>query len=303
VRDEITAEAEHVVERLVAQGSFDAATEFANHLPVSVVSNLIGLPEKGRERMLMWAEELFNCFEPISDRTVASFPVLEEMMHYATKEAVPGKLKPGSWAAGIHDAVAAGEVPAQACPAMMVDYLGPSLDTTIFAISNAVWLFANNPDQWDLVRSDPKLMPSAVNEVLRYDAPIQDFSRYVARDVNMDGVVLPAGSRAIVFYGAANRDERKYPDPDRFDVRRRPGDHLGFGAGPHDVHRHEPRPHRDAGPVHRAGQTRSALHDPGAGAGPEQRAARLQDVAGRRQLTRSTRGRTTYPQAERSTEH
>jgi cytochrome P450 len=233
VRDEITAEAEHVVERLVAQGSFDAATELANHLPVSVVSNLIGLPEKGRERMLMWAEELFNCFGPISDRTVASFPVLEEMMHYATKEAVPGKLKPGSWAAGIHDAVAAGEVPAQACPAMMVDYLGPSLDTTIFAISNAVWLFANNPDQWDLVRSDPKLMPSAVNEVLRYDAPIQDFSRYVARDVDMDGVVLPAGSRAIVFYGAANRDERKYPDPDRFDVRRRPGDHLGFGAGPH----------------------------------------------------------------------
>jgi cytochrome P450 len=96
-----------------------------------------------------------------------------------------------------------------------------------------VWLFANNPDQWDLVREDPQLVPSAVNEVLRYDAPIQGFSRYVAQDVNLDGVVLPAGSRAIVFYGAANRDERRYPDPDHFDVRRRPGDHLGFGAGPH----------------------------------------------------------------------
>jgi cytochrome P450 len=233
VRDEITAEAERVVDRLVAEGSFDAATDLANHLPVSVVSNLIGLPEKGRERMLVWAEELFNCFGPISDRTVASFPVLEEMMDYATNEAVPGKLKPGSWAEGIHDAVARGEVPAQACPAMMVDYMGPSLDTTIFAISNAVWLFASNPDQWDLVRADPKLLPSAVNEVLRYDAPIQDFSRYVTRDVDMDGVLVPAGSRAIVFYGAANRDERKYPDPDRFDVLRRPGDHLGFGAGPH----------------------------------------------------------------------
>jgi cytochrome P450 len=146
---------------------------------------------------------------------------------------VPNKLKPGSWAAGIHEAVARGEVPGQACPAMMVDYMGPSLDTTICAISNAVWLFANNPDQWELVREDPRLIPSAVNEVLRFDAPIQDFSRYVARDVDVDGVLLPAGSRAIVFYGAANRDERKYPDPDRFDVRRRPGDHLGFGAGPH----------------------------------------------------------------------
>jgi cytochrome P450 len=116
---------------------------------------------------------------------------------------------------------------------MMIDYMGPSLDTTICAISNAVWLFATNPSQWDLVRADPRLMPSAVNEVLRYDAPIQGFSRHVARDVDMDGVLLPAGSRAIVFYGAGNRDERKYPDPDRFDVLRRPGDHLGFGAGPH----------------------------------------------------------------------
>jgi cytochrome P450 len=166
----------------------------------------------------------------MNQRAVTSLAVLKEMMDYAANEAVPGKLKPGSWAEGIHDAVARGEVSPQACPAMMVDYLGPSLDTTISAISNSVWLFANNPDQWDLVRENPRLMPSAVNEVLRYDAPIQGFSRYVARDVDMDGVLLPAGSRAI---GAANRDERKYPDPDRFDVLRRPGDQLGFGAGPH----------------------------------------------------------------------
>jgi cytochrome P450 len=193
-RREITPEADHVVEKLVTAGTFDAVTDLANHLPVTVVSNLVGLPERGRERMLAWGEGLFNCFGPMNDQTVASFPVLEEMM---------------------------------------VDYMGPSLDTTICATSNAVGLFANYPDQWDLVGADPRLMPSAVNEVLRYDAPIQGFSRYVARDVDMAGVVLPAGSRAIVFYGAANRDERKYPDPDRFDVLRRPGDHLGCGAGPH----------------------------------------------------------------------
>jgi cytochrome P450 len=233
VRELITAEADKLVDALVAKGTFDAATDLANHLPVTVVSSLIGLPEKGRERMLIWAEEMFNCFGPMNDRTIASLPVMEEMMAYATHEAVPGKLKPGSWAEGIHDAVARGEVPAQACPAMMIDYMGPSLDTTIFAIGTAVRLFANNPDQWDLIRQDPRLMSSAVNEVLRYDAPIHGFSRYVAREVNLDGVVLPAGSRVIVFYGAANRDERKYPDPDRFDVRRRPADHLGFGAGPH----------------------------------------------------------------------
>jgi cytochrome P450 len=233
VRDTITAEAEDVVSTLVAAETFDAATDLANHLPVTVVSKLVGLPEKGRERMLIWAEQMFNCFGPMSDRTAASFPILEEMMDYATNQAVPENVKPGSWAAGIHEAVARGDVPAETCPAILVDYMGPSLDTTICAISTAVWLFANHPDQWDLLRQDPRLIPSAVNEVLRYDAPLQGFSRSVVRDVDIDGVVLPVGSRAIVFYGAANRDERKYPDPDRFDVLRRPADHLGFGAGPH----------------------------------------------------------------------
>jgi cytochrome P450 len=73
-----------VVEKLVTAGTFDAATELANHLPVTVVSNLVGLPEKGRERMLVWGEETFNCMGPMNDRTAASFPVLEEMMDYAT---------------------------------------------------------------------------------------------------------------------------------------------------------------------------------------------------------------------------
>jgi cytochrome P450 len=119
-------------------------------------------------------------------------------------------------------------------PVMMIDYMGPSLDTTIFGISSGVWLFANHPDQWDLVRDDPSLIPQAINEILRMDAPIQGFSRYVARDYDLDGVLLPEGSRAIIFYGAANRDPRQFPDPDRFDVRRdNAGRHMAFGAGPH----------------------------------------------------------------------
>jgi hypothetical protein len=82
---------------------------------------LVGLPEKGRERMLVWGEELFNCFGPMNDRTIASFAVLEEMMDYTANEAVPEKLKPGSWAQG----------------------------STTRRHQQRVWLFANNPDQWD----------------------------------------------------------------------------------------------------------------------------------------------------------
>lgn len=231
--DEITGEAEMLVERLVARGSFDAATELAHHLPLTVVSNLVGLPEEGREQMLVWASEMFNCFGPRNERTVSAMPVLEQMMRYATTQAVRGKLKPGSWAEALHDAADRGDVPHETLPVMMIDYMGPSLDTTIFAITSAVDLFARHRDQWELVRADPSLVPSAINEVLRLEAPIQDFSRYAVKDYDLDGLVILAGSRAITFYGAANRDEREYPDPDRFDVRRDQRTHLAFGAGPH----------------------------------------------------------------------
>jgi cytochrome P450 len=231
---EVEREAEGVVDRLCAKGRFCAAGELATYLPVTIVSNAVGLPEEGRERMMEWSVGMFNCFGPMNKRARNAMPVLSEMMHYARTHAVPGKLKPGSWAEAIHSAAAAGEVPPEAVPVMMIDYMGPSLDTTIFAIASGVWLFANHPDQWDLVRDDPALIPAAINEILRIEAPIQGFSRYVARDYDLDGVVLPEGSRTIVFYGAANRDPRQFPQPDRFDVRRdNAGRHMAFGAGPH----------------------------------------------------------------------
>jgi cytochrome P450 len=234
LEDEVEREAEGVADRLCARGRFCATGELATYLPVTIVSNAVGLPEEGRERMMEWSIGMFNCFGPLNERAQNAMPVLSEMMHYARMHAVPGNLKPGSWAEAIHHAAAAGEVPREAVPVMMIDYMGPSLDTTIFAISSGVWLFANNPDQWDLVRDDPSLIPGAINEILRMEAPIQGFSRYVARDYDLEGVLLPEGSRTIVFYGAANRDPRQFPQPDRFDVRRdNAGRHMAFGAGPH----------------------------------------------------------------------
>jgi cytochrome P450 len=234
LKEEVEREAEAVVDRLYSKGRFCATGELATHLPVTIVSNAVGLPEEGRERMMEWSIGLFNCFGPMNERTRNAVPVLSEMMHYVRTHAVLGKLNPGSWAEAIHHAAAAGEVPSEAVPVMMIDYMGPSLDTTIFGISSGVWLFANHPDQWDLVRNDPSLIPDAINEILRMEAPIQGFSRYVARDYNLDGVSLHEGSRAIVFYGAANRDPRQFRLPDRFDGRRdNAARHMAFGAGPH----------------------------------------------------------------------
>ena len=234
LRDRVTAEAESLVERLVAKGTFDVATELAPHLPVSIVSELVGLPEEGRERMLDWAPANFDCFGPINARTQAAFPIVGEMVHYAFTQCVPGKLRPGGWAQMIWDAADRGEIDPAICPFLMNDYMGPSLDTTIFATTSAIWLFAQNPEQWDVVRDNPALLPQAVNEAIRIESPIQAFSRYVARDHEIEGAKLPRGSRAIVLFGSANRDERKWGDPDKFRVTREgSSDHLGFGFGEH----------------------------------------------------------------------
>ena len=234
LQEEVEREAEAIVDRLYAKRRFCATAELATHLPVTIASSAIGLPQEGRERMMEWSIGMFNCFGPMNARARNAMPVLSEMMQYARSHAVPGRLKPGSWAEAIHHAAAAGEVPSEAVPVMMIDYMGPSLDTTIFGIASGVWLFANHPDQWDLLRADPSLIPAAINEILRMEAPVQGFSRYVARDYDLDSVALQQGSRAIMFYGAANRDPRQFSDPDRFDIRRdNAGRHLAFGTGPH----------------------------------------------------------------------
>jgi cytochrome P450 len=233
LRMEIITKAEQLVERLIAKGTFCAVAELATPLPVDIVASAVGLPEEGRERMLVWAEQMFDCFGPLNDRARDAFPVLQEMMHYAAAHAVRGNLKAGSWAEGIINAVDRGEVDQAARPALMIDYMGPSLDTTIYGIGNGVWLFAKHPEEWRKTCQSPSRIHSAVNEILRMESPIQGFSRLVARDYDMDGITLPAGSRAIAFYGAANRDERKFPSPNAFDVMRNSSQQLAFGSGSH----------------------------------------------------------------------
>ncbi|MBS1844746.1 MAG: cytochrome P450, partial [Actinobacteria bacterium] len=182
---------------------------------------------------LAWAEAGFNCFGPLDkERTAAGFPVVEGLMSYLRDESLPAKLRDGSWGARLFEAGARGEVAEGRCPTMLNAYITPSLDTTINAISSGIWLFARHPEQWDAVREDPSLIPNAVNEIVRLESPVTAFTRYVNAPREVDGVELPAGSRAIV--ASANHDERQWPDPDRFDVRREgAARQLGWGHGEH----------------------------------------------------------------------
>ena len=231
--EEIQIEAKGLIEKLVERRTFDGVSDLAQHLPVTIVSRLVGLPEEGREQMLKWSAANFNCFGPMIPRTIEAFEIVGEMIEYAFNQCVPGKLKPDGWAQMIWDAADRGEIRHDQVPGMMNDYMGPSLDTTIAATSNLLVQFAENPDQWDCLREKPALLPNAINEGIRRDSPILSFTRLVAKDTELCGYRLPKGARVMPIYASGNRDERHYPDPDRFDIERKVGDHLGFGHGVH----------------------------------------------------------------------
>ncbi len=115
----------------------------------------------------------------------------------------------------------------------MVDYVAPSLDTTISAISSALHLFAVFPEQWEILKDNHDLIPNAVNEVIRYESPLRAFSRKAFQESTIGDTTIPAGSRVLVIYASANRDEREWDQPDVFDVRRDATRQLGFGHGAH----------------------------------------------------------------------
>ena len=107
-------------------------------------------------------------------------------------------------------------------------------ETTRQSIASGLAAFARNPDQWELLRREPELVPSAVEEVLRYSHPVWHFRRTATRDTEIRGVPIAAGDRVVIWFAAANRDADEFPDPHRFDVRRAPNDHATFGrTGPH----------------------------------------------------------------------
>lgn len=230
---QIRAEARRLVDHLVERKQFDAVTDLAQYLPLTIVSKLVGLEDYGRGSMLRWASATFNVLGTMNERGCAAMADIHEMRSYLGVPDIRERLRPGSWGRRIFEAADRGEVEPERCPVLMRDYLGPSLDTTIFATANLILLFGRHPDQWQLVREDPKLIPSAINEALRLESPIRGFTRCVSSNATVMDVLIPGGSRALLLYASANRDERKWQDPERFDVRRRANDHLGFGNGTH----------------------------------------------------------------------
>jgi cytochrome P450 len=230
VRADLKAMVAQRVAALAGRGWFDAMKELAPFLPVQAVSHLVGLPSFGRERMLDWAAATFNLIGPDQDgRDLATLAESRKFMSGLSAETV----RDGSWAGELFAAARNGRLSQQEAMAALSAYIVPSLDTTILAKGHILNDLAANPDQWARLKAEPELIPGAVLEGVRRNAVIRWFSRVAAKDYAVEGVVIPKGARVMLLYGAANRDERHYADPDRFDLMRDPRDHLAWGAGAH----------------------------------------------------------------------
>jgi len=232
--DRVDALAAVLVRHLVDRGKFDAVADLARALPLKVVPDLVGWPTDGRDRLLEWAGATFELFGPMNERASRAIPLAQAMFAFADETAANGNLRPGSVGAGVIDAARRGDLEPDRVSPLLVGYLVPSLDTTISAIGSAVWLLATHPDQWKALQADPSLVPNTFNEALRLESPIRAFSRVTTTETRVGDVDIPADARVVVFYAAANRDERRFARPDEFDITRyNAPEHLGFGLGTH----------------------------------------------------------------------
>jgi cytochrome P450 len=184
----------------------------------------------GRERMLDWAAATFNLIGP--DQDSADLAILAEVRTFITGLSA-ASVRAGSWAGELFAAADSGRLTMAEAMAAISAYVIPSLDTTILAKGILLHDLASHPEQWAKLRKNPEKIPGAVLESVRRNAVIRWFSRVTTEDYDVDGVVVPKGARVMLMYGCANRDERRYPDPDHFDIERDAHDQLCWGTGTH----------------------------------------------------------------------
>lgn len=230
----IDARALELADRLARMGEFDAVADFAHDLPIGVVMDLIGWPLDVRHRLLELASGSWNAAGPDNAKMRGGLGQLQEMMALITEVYDNNRVIEGGFAAQLIAASHKGVITRDTAIGMLAGYIVAAFETTISAMAAGIWQFASNPGEWAKLRANPKLAVQAANEIVRLETPLQNFSRFCTRDAEMgDGNVIPSGSRVIVSYASANRDERQFNQPDSFIIDRKEKMNLAFGHGPH----------------------------------------------------------------------
>ncbi len=216
---------------------FEAMSALANQLPVIIIAEMFGVPIAHHARFRRWSEAVAS-----NSATMPGAPVPSEvregvtgLREYFTREIEHRRTNPGDdlvsalVAAHDHDEI----LNPEELLAFVVLLLIAGNETTTNLIGNGLLALARNPGEFERLRTDPALIPSAVEEMLRYDSPVQTLMRFAANDTEIGGTPVETGAMIAVLFGAANRDPVQFPDPGKFDVGRAPNDHIAFGEGIH----------------------------------------------------------------------
>ena len=222
--------------------SVDFVSGLASKLPLAAIGEILGLAENDWKQILIWSNALVGEIEesdrrPGESRGAAGYRSMYELRSYL-EDLITESRTLGADRGGVIDRMVHAEMHGQLLTdQQLVGYLflliAAGNDTTRNALAGGVAALLEHPEQTDLLCANPKLMPFAVEEILRWTSPVGSFLRTATADFDLSGTKIAAGDTVGIFYPSANRDERVFKDPYHFDLTRNPNPHLTFGFGAH----------------------------------------------------------------------
>jgi cytochrome P450 len=227
------SQAQRLVARLLERGSFDGVADCARAFALQVFPDAVGLGPELRENLVAYADLLFNANGPRNERVALGARQAQPLTTWIMERCRRSALGPGGLGDQIYQAMERGELSAEEAPLLVRSLLSAGVDTTIAALGNTLCCLAERPDAWQRLHAAPELARHAFDEALRFDSPSMFTFRTTSSSVQLAGHTLPANQKLLVSFGAANRDPRRWPEPDCFDLERRPTGHLAFGSGIH----------------------------------------------------------------------
>ncbi|MDF2631143.1 MAG: cypA9 [Symbiobacteriaceae bacterium] len=233
----ITALTHELLDKVAATGCMDVVADLSTPLPVIVIAEMLGAPTQDREKFKYWSNAEADLFNAVVTGNVPDHLVQAdlELEAYIKNLAEERRVAPRE---DLISALVAAEVEDQKLSeGDLIQFVKLLLvagnETTTTLIGNAVLTLLEHPDQLALLRANPSLIPSAIEEVLRFRSPVQAQFRIATQDLVLGGQTIKAGDKVGAFLGSANRDAAKFANPDTFDITRDPNHHLSFGHGIH----------------------------------------------------------------------
>ena len=230
--------AELAVKLSVTGSHTDLLRDFAEPIPVTVIAELLGVPEQDRHRLVPWSKAIIGMFEP--ERTLAAEAAAVTAAHEFA--AYVGELIAEKRAAPQDDLISRMVRLYDADPTRLSEaeivanailFLDAGHEAVVNVVGNGLIALLSRPELWQTLKAQPERLETAVEEVLRFDTPLQFFERIVREDLHYKEFFWPRGTKLCLYYASANRDERVFTDPDTFDLTRQPNPHLSFGLGLH----------------------------------------------------------------------